>query len=326
MSKQAVALQQRPEIQQALALVERLRERGTDIELPEPPGTDDPAQQRAWLEQQVQATQAVIDKAEAVQGYFLLQLRETLAHGEARKLYESLGIGERVARERIQAARFLLQLDEPNRRRAADLSRRRLLRLARLGPDFVEQLEESGQLDEIAEMSDADFKVLTTARNEARKAREQLDRVFHERRAERKTRQLKESLLRELPPAVIQGREFGAMAANMGMELSLRGQMVFDQMCRLDQLHSDPKTRALQFRQGSAAIFAGVDAALKSLLELREHMREHLGEAPPAEDIPALTKLELDAAFENYRWLLRELGEQPQHIGVAARRGRKRKD
>jgi hypothetical protein len=165
------------EIAEALATVQRLQQAGQDIQLPEPPKTDDPATLKTHAVEVIGKTQQAIDQLYAVQGYYLIWLKENMPHGQFQAVCADEGIKPKTAQQRMQVARFLMRLEEPKAKRVSHLPFGRQLKLAQLGEDQLELLDARGALDEIDQKSAKDFDALIKAQKESEQRRQEAEKA-----------------------------------------------------------------------------------------------------------------------------------------------------
>ncbi len=314
------------EIAEAWAVVQRLQALGKEaIDLPSPPDSDDPQALAAHAIDVVVKCQQGLDQIYAVQGYYLLWLKEHTEHGELELAYERAGIKPQTAQRRMRVARLLLALDESKASYVTLLPFSRQLQLVNLGPGAIEEMEQDGVLEQLAELPERQFQAVLKERKARQQVQAQLEKYQDEYRQDLHRKKIKETVLQGIPDAIQQARRYSALVGNMGMELSIRGQMIFERTLSSSELHADQNLRAIQFRQSTRALLAGVDAGIKALLDLREHIVEHAGDVS-AEKIPGLLAIELDEAMDNYHWMLKQHGERAEHVGVPeGRTGRRKK-
>lgn len=323
------------QVEEMRSLATRIIESGQIIDRP----PEFPSEDEQWEFGRRLALQGqqIVDHGEQHIGLGLLLMRKTTRHGEWEHFVtKELKRTRQWANQQMKVAEFLLTLPEEyrgqglaapdsNGNRGLHLSFRRARDLARLGKETIAELVDDGMLEELATMPAREFSALIQERKAREDAQRQLEKYQDEYRQDIHRKKLKETVLQGIPEAIQQARRYSALIGSMGMELSIRGQMIFDRTLAADQLHADQNIRAMQFRQSAAAQLAGVDSAIKALLDLREHIVEQAGDIT-VNDIPGLHAIELDEALDNYRWMLDCHGERAEHIGVPeGRRGKRKK-
>jgi hypothetical protein len=317
------------QVEEMRALATRIIESGDIVDRP-PEFTSEDEQWEFGRRLALQG-QEIVDHGNQHIGLGLLLMHKTTRHGEWGHFVErELRKSRQWAHQQMKVAQFLLSLPEEYRRQALaspdsnvnrglHLSFRRARDLARLGKETISQLVDDGQLEDLATMPDREFSALIQERKAREYAERQLEKYQDEYRQDLHRKKIKETVLQGIPDAIQQARRFAALVGGMGMELSIRGQTIFDRSLAAEELHADPSIRATQFKQAAAAQLAGVDAAIKALLDLREHITEQASDVG-AKDIPGLHAIEIDEALDNYRWMLDCHGARAEHIGVPAGR------
>jgi hypothetical protein len=312
------------EIEEMRGLARRVIESGAVID--QPPDFSSEYEQWEFGRQLAIEGRRDIDNGSQRIGLGLLLMRSTKRYGEWEAFVrKEISISPQHARKLMRVAEFLVELPDSNRARVRDLSFRRQETLARMGKQVVAELEDDGVLEEISSMSNPEFQAFINERKAREHAERQLEKAQDEYRQDIHRKKLKETVLQGIPDAIQQARRFSALVGSMGMELSIRGQIIFERTRASEELHGDQNARAIQFRQATAAQLAGIDAALQALLDLRNHILEHAGEVT-VHDIPGLHAVELDEALDNYRYMLDAHGQRAEHIGVPSnRRGKRNK-
>lgn len=110
-------------------------------------------------------------------GIGLTLLKRELGHGSYEGFLRDEGISPRWARERVQSARLLMLLPEANRRRAADLPQRNLVTLASAPVPIINDLFDSGALDDAADMSREQLREIVRLRKDLERQREREDNL-----------------------------------------------------------------------------------------------------------------------------------------------------
>lgn len=169
------------EMAEALATVRRLQQTGQDIQLPEPPHTDDPVKLIHHAADVIGRTQQGIDQLYAIQGYYLLWLKEHAPHGQFQAVCEEHGVNRRTAQRRMQVAKLLLNLQGEKATRVSLLPFRRQLKLAQLDEGQLELLDARGGLDDIDQRSAQEFEALIKAQKEREQAIQAAEQARQER-------------------------------------------------------------------------------------------------------------------------------------------------
>lgn len=315
------------EIEEAAAIVKRLQDSGKDIELPAPPKTGDPKELIRHSVDVVVACQSNINKNYAIQGFHLLHLKQNSQHGELQLAYEKAGLTPRSAQLRMKVAKMLLLLPERKAKPISHLTFQRQLKIARLPEGRIDELAESGELEKLAELPEKEFSALVEARKREAKAKQQLEHYQSQERQRAEDEKYRKVALHGMPEILSQAREFAGMLGQLSMELSIRGQILFDRSRDYRELHADKKIAHNQASQAAKAQLLAVEASLQHLLELREHILDTAGDEVRATELPELSPIELQDSEDLFRKMLRSVGTVPEHIGEAAaknkRKGRK---
>lgn len=267
-------------------------------------------------------------------GFALMGLKDQIGHGNYLAELGRRTIEPKQAQRAVNLAQLSTRVDASNWTTLSFLPHTKLLIVARfddeelsdfLGGGCVRGITLEDVQNEPVKELERRVRQESEPHRRAKQLEARLEQYQDEYRQDIHRQKLKETVLQGMPEAIQQARRFSAVLGSMGMELSIKGQMIFDRTLAADQLHADQNLRAMQFRQATAAQLAGVDAAIKALLDLREHIIQQAGDIT-VHDIPGLHAIELDEAQENYRWMLDCHGERAEHIGVpAGRRGTRKK-
>ncbi len=126
-----------------------------------------------WLRKKEDAS--AVARIERGIGYALL--KRELGHGAFDGWLKDNGIPPRSAREDRQVAQLYMGLSEENRRRAAELPQRKLAALASAPAPLIDDLFNSGALDEAAALSREQLRELVNLRKEVEKQAEREDRL-----------------------------------------------------------------------------------------------------------------------------------------------------
>jgi|SRR5699024_9470415 len=267
-------------------------------------------------------------------GFALMGLKEEVGHGNYLAALSRRTIEPKQAQRSVNLAQLSTRVDASNWTTLSFLPHTKLLIVARFDDEELADFMAGGCVRGIT-LEDAQSQPVRELERRVRQESEphrrakqleaRLEKYEDEYRQDIHRKKLKETILQDIPEAIQQARRYSAVVGSMGMELSIRGQMIFDRTLAADQLHADQNIRAMQFRQSTAALLAGVDSAIKALLDLREHITDQAGDVT-VNDIPGLHAIELDEALDNYRWMLDCHGERAEHIGVPkGRRGQRKK-
>lgn len=130
----------------------------------------------AWLLKK--EDQAAVGMVERGIGY-QLKKRE-LGHGAFQGWIKDLGLPERTVRDSMQVARLVMGLSDANRQRAAVLPHRKLQALASAPTPLIEELFDSGALDNAADMSREQLRELIALRKEVETQAEREERLNQE--------------------------------------------------------------------------------------------------------------------------------------------------
>lgn len=267
-------------------------------------------------------------------GFALMGLKEEVGHGNYMSELAAREIEPNRVSRSVSLAQLSMRVDGANFSTLMNLNQSKLLIVARFEDEELADFMAGGCVRGIT-LEDAQSQPVRELERRVRQESEphrrakqleaRLEKYEDEYRQDIHRKKLKETVLQDIPEAIQQARRYSAVVGSMGMELSIRGQMIFDRTLAADQLHADQNIRAMQFRQSTAALLAGVDSAIKALLDLREHITDQAGDVT-VNDIPGLHAIELDEALDNYRWMLDCHGERAEHIGVPkGRRGQRKK-
>lgn len=132
-------------------LTEQIKGAGQAINIRIPDTTD-----QAWAMATSLENEAAINMAK--RGILYLWLKEQLPHGAFNKELEERGIAQRTARDAMSVAQMLAGLPKPALNKLAPLAGSKLIELARLPIEALEEMENQGELDDIDRMPVRDLK------------------------------------------------------------------------------------------------------------------------------------------------------------------------
>lgn len=86
-------------------------------------------------------------------GFYLLNLKSRVSHGEFESTIKKHGVCRQRASEAMKVAKALMALPPATAKKLLNMPKARAVELSKIDPDYLDQIAESGELDEVAVMS-----------------------------------------------------------------------------------------------------------------------------------------------------------------------------
>jgi hypothetical protein len=225
----------------------------------------------------------------AHRGMAYLVLKDRLGHGEFERGLEERGVVPQRAREAMSVARMLLELPAPKRRTFGVLTGSKLIELAKIPVETLEQMELQGSLDldDVDQMSVRDLKHHLRRERLARQTAETRLHTLHEAQVKQGHRQPQ-----PYPPLVMEIRQESAA-------LSEQASLALDDLERLLAKMENPleaaQLSAADFGVAATTLYHQVRVAYGKSLRLMHIVQQQIGEqaAMDEEELPTLLDEEL---------------------------------
>lgn len=276
-------------------LTEQLKGTGQAINIQIPDTAD-----QAWSMAISLENEAAINMAK--RGILYLWLKEQLPHGAFEKELEDRGIAQRTARDAMSVAQMLAGLPKPTLNKLAPLAGSKLIELARVPIETLEEMDDKGELDDIDRMPVRDLKSHLRRERMAREKAE--NRYTALQKAQKKAQTL---------AALEDDEQWHELTRTFRREsdaLAEQGSLAADGMEHLLSLLGDPKFDLDAANQNAAitTLYHQARAPFAKLWRLLDEMQKHFGDVIAMDDsaLPLFSEQEAEQALATRSLLLGE--------------------
>lgn len=256
--------------------------------------------EQAWAMATSLENEAAINMAK--RGILYLWLKEQLPHGAFEKELEERGVAPRRARDAMSVAQMLAGLPKPTLNKLAPLAGRKLIELARLPIETLEEMDDQGVLDDIDRMPVRDLKAHLRRERMAREKAE--NRYTALQKAQKKAQTL---------AALEDDEQWHELTRTFRREsdaLAEQASLATDGMEHLLSLLGDPKFELDAANQNAAVttLYHQARAPFAKLWRLLDEMQKHFGEVIAMDDsaLPMFSEQEAEQALATRALLLGE--------------------